>query len=400
MNRILTAKNKGFPAGIFFYPPEKSKKKRYICRDFKTNPMTNKYILLLCGLLVGCQTSQKKEAEATPCQTIDLTTVFEQEPTEISLDEWAKEVRFVPLETSDSVLLTPYIWQLAYYQDQFVIYNNDKIYLFDNAGKFIRMIGSKGEGPEEYLRPGTPSVDEAGIHLEDGGKRIKTYGWDGKWKQTTNLPARLQHVNEVIPLPDGRNIGYVQNISGQEPIRMYLYRDSTVLDSIPYARKFTPGEINMVFYSECQTFTDRGDIFVKEMFNDTIYQITNENKLVPRWAIDAGKYRLEEGERYQLQDPRNSLFVEKNAAQISVIDRSNGQLYLAAIWKEKPYLITYDEQTGKVENLKLTYPEHTFAFKEGNTFLPSFISTDGRYLIGVEPQENDENSVLILVERD
>ena len=47
-----------------------------------------------------------------------------------------------------------------------------------------------------------------------------------------------------------------------------------------------------------------------------------------------------------------------------------------------------------------TYPEHTFAFKEGNTFLPSFISADNRYLIGVEPQENDENSVLILVERD
>ena len=92
--------------------------------------------------------------------------------------------------------------------------------------------------------------------------------------------------------------------------------------------------------------------------------------------------------------------MEKNAAQISVIGRRNGQLYLAAIWKEKPYLITYDEQTGKVENLKLTYPEHTFAFKEGNTFLPSFISADNRYLIGVEPQENDENSVLILVERD
>lgn len=400
MNGILTAKNKGFPAGIFFYPPEKSKKKRYICRDCKTNPMTNKYILLLCGLLVGCQTSQKKEAEATPCQTIDLTTVFEQEPTEISLDEWAKEVRFVPLETSDSVLLTPYIWQLAYYQDQFVIYNNDKIYLFDNAGKFIRMIGSRGEGPEEYLSPGAPSVNETGIRLEDGAKRIKTYGWDGKWKHTANLPARLQHVNEVIPLPDGRNIGYVQNISGQEPIRMYLYRDSTVLDSIPYARKFTPGKIAMVFYNECQAFTDKGEIFVKEMFNDTIYQITNENKLVPRWAIDAGKYRLEEGERYQLQDPRNSLFVEKNAVQISVIVRSNGQLYLAAIWKEKPYLITYDEQTGKVENLKLTYPEHTFAFKEGNTFLPCFISADNRYLIGVEPQENDENSVLILVERD
>lgn len=38
-------------------------------------------------------------------------------------------------------------------------------------------------------------------------------------------------------------------------------------------------------------------------------------------------------------------------------------------------------------------------FKEGNTFVPRFTSENGRYLIGYEVQENDENPVIILAER-
>ena len=67
---------------------------------------------------------------------------------------------------------------------------------------------------------------------------------------------------------------------------MYLFRDSTVLDSIPYARSFEPGEIKMVFYSECKAFSTPSGDYVKEMFNDTIYRITKENTLAARWMVD------------------------------------------------------------------------------------------------------------------
>ncbi len=258
------------------------------------------------------------------------------------------------METTDSVLLTGYIPQLVYHQDKLVVFNNDKIYLFNPEGKFIRMIGSKGEGPEEYISAGNPKITPEGIRIDDNSKWLKTYGWDGKWKRTTTVPTH-KNIREVLSLPDGRNIGYVQNISGKEPIRMYLFRDSTVLDSIAYARSFEPGEITMVFYNECKTFSTPTGDYVKEMFNDTIFRITKENTLIPCWVVDAGKYKLEEGSRYRLQDPRNSLFKEKNAAQINVIGNSNGKLYLTA-------------------NLN-------------------------GYLISYEVQENDENPVIILVER-
>ncbi|RHR61024.1 6-bladed beta-propeller [Parabacteroides sp. AF17-28] len=358
----------------------------------------NKWIILLCGALAGCQISPKEEADGNACQTINLATVLDREPTGIKLDEWAKSVRFIPLETTDSVLLNAYIPQLVYFQDKLVIYNNEKIYLFNPEGKFIRMIGNKGEGPEEFLAAGNLSVDEEGIHIEDYCKWIKTYGWDGKWKRTTSVPANI-NIQEVLPLPDGRNIGYVQNISGKEPTRMYLFRDSTVLDSIPYARSFEPGEIKMVFYSECKAFSTPSGDYVKEMFNDTIYRITKENTLAARWMVDAGQYKMPEGGRYQLQDPRNSLFQEKKAAHISVVGNSNGLLYLTANLNGKSYLVCYDEKDGKTESVKLPYPEHHFEFKEENTFVPRFVSEDSRYLIGYEAQENDENPVIILAER-
>ncbi|WP_298547475.1 hypothetical protein [uncultured Parabacteroides sp.] len=78
----------------------------------------NRWILLLCGILAGCQYSHKQEADDMVCQTIDMAAVFDREPTEIKLDEWAKNVRFIPLETTDPVLLTGYIPQIVDYQDK------------------------------------------------------------------------------------------------------------------------------------------------------------------------------------------------------------------------------------------------------------------------------------------
>ena len=180
----------------------------------------NKWILLLCGVLAGCQHSHKQKTGDAVCQTINIAPVFDREPTEIKLDEWAENVRFIPLETTDSVLLTGYIPQIVYHQDKLVVFNNDKIYLFNPEGKFIRIIGTKGEGPEEYLSAGNSKITPEGIRIDDSSKWLKTYGWDGKWKQTTTVPSH-KNIREVLSLPDGRNIGYVQNISGKEPIRMY-----------------------------------------------------------------------------------------------------------------------------------------------------------------------------------
>lgn len=75
-----------------------------------------------------------------------------------------------------------------------------------------------------------------------------------------------------ISLASGNNIkaGYIQNITGNEPHKIYLFKDSTILAKIPYGKSFQK-EMTMVFYNECYPFHANGRTFFKEMFNDTIF---------------------------------------------------------------------------------------------------------------------------------
>ena len=48
------------------------------------------------------------------------------------------------------------------------------------------------------------------------------------------------NIKEVFPLASGNNIkaGYIQNITGNEPHKIYLFKDSTILAKIPYGKSF------------------------------------------------------------------------------------------------------------------------------------------------------------------
>ncbi len=73
-------------------------------------------------------------------------------------------------------------------------------------------------------------------------------------------------------------------------------------------------------------------------------------------------------------------------------------------WRERryvtdPYTYSYDKNTQQTFYQKVIYPDNSYGFKEGSTFVPHFISTDGKYLIDYEIPENGNNPVIVLVER-
>ena len=61
-----------------------------------------------------------------------------------------KDIRYVPLETNDAALLNldP---DCIVFRNNCIYILDRKIYLYDSNGKYIRDIGKKGEGPEDYL---------------------------------------------------------------------------------------------------------------------------------------------------------------------------------------------------------------------------------------------------------
>lgn len=136
---------------------------------------------MLTFLLFSCQTTETNEIDLSkPAGTI--TQKF---------SDIADNLRAIPLETSDSCLLSSYleVWVGNKY---IVTADRESMHLFDKDGKHIRQLAKRGKGPGEFNSIATFTVDEAGERL---------YYRD--WSQRTELG--------VIELNTGKNTGKISN---------------------------------------------------------------------------------------------------------------------------------------------------------------------------------------------
>ncbi len=84
---------------------------------------------------------------------------------------------------------------------------------------------------------------------------------------------------------------------------------------------------------------------------------------------------------------------------LTATGEKDGIIYLAHHDVTDPYTYSYDKNARQAFYQKVIYPDNSYEFKEGSTFVPHFISTDGKYLIDYEIPENGNNPVVVLVER-
>ena len=80
---------------------------------------------------------------------INLAKAISESPKEIMLNELASDIRYVPLETTDDCLMNNEFYIMQYTGEDII---TSGIFHFDKNGKFLNKIGSKGQGPEEYLQ--------------------------------------------------------------------------------------------------------------------------------------------------------------------------------------------------------------------------------------------------------
>ena len=102
----------------------------------------------LALLLAACSTtpqSGKQEGQ------IDIVSAFENQ-TELKVSHLGKNIRYVPLETTDSSLVGG-LWSIRLLEDKILVSCKEANLLFDRqTGKFLRKVSSVGQGPREYLQ--------------------------------------------------------------------------------------------------------------------------------------------------------------------------------------------------------------------------------------------------------
>ena len=251
--------------------------------------MKNLYLLLLCVCsLVGL-------AQPNPIEIkIDPKNMPEGD---LRMSDLIESVEYIPLETTDECLIGDGV---RYdFNDEYIIagdLHGEAVYLFNRKGKFIRAIGGKGPGPQEFTYIGKLWINSEDQNILVSCGKILHFNYKGDYLYTTSFPMddrecdRYFHGNflrvaESYLLRDSSY--YVFNLFDtkgrlvKEAIRSVpipLIADKAwriALKVIPIARSYE--------YDNA--------IHVRETMNDTIYQIDGLNNFIPKYVFNLGKYR-------------------------------------------------------------------------------------------------------------
>ena len=275
--------------------------------------MKIKHLLLALPMLFysyGEQTENKSFIH------IDMTNLMEADVQKIPLNEWAKNVLFIPLETNNDILIKN-INAVFQKEDNFlVMHGYTRISIFSKEGKYLYDISSQGEGPTNFISISNVTLHNDLIYIHETNNRIKAYDWKGNFVKKIELPAK---VNGLITM-DGKDemLAYVPNLFGDEPTRFYLLKDEKVIDSIPNPFIYPKAAFAQTFYPEFQPTFGHMKGFI-ELHSDTLYLVDKEWKTHPYLSISVGKYQPTRKERYNvsLADIRKNPMFGKNTLRVT-----------------------------------------------------------------------------------
>lgn len=326
-----------------------------------------KYIhlyLIFFFVLSACH-SEKKQSEMRN-QSIDIIQIRSdfKVGTGINLSSFVKNIDFIPLEVTDESLLRG-IGKAAIYGDYIYViddpdYLSPCVYQFDKAGKFIRQIGAKGEGPEEFVEMRGFVLDKDGnICIYDGvRKKILIYKSDGTFLHSINTYYTCDNFEY--------NDGYY-----------YLYRyypddygKIRVLDSSgKELRKYLERPKYPISLGGSQVIkTTEKDILCYEALNDTVYNFDGENMKV-KYIFDFGKYSLPltVKEQYMESMAKNKPL----AVRLDIIDdyiteanniwETENRLFFSVVKNSITYFGFYDKRSKSTDvNLQTSFNDDLY----------------------------------------
>lgn len=241
--------------------------------------------------LVGC--SDKQNASSDYPVTVRMDEAYDNKQN-TPLSSLASSVEYVRLETTDDALISRINYMVAT-ENYYFISTRDGLFMFAADGKFVRKIGSRGNGPGEYNGLNYFTADETNrlVYINSGSK-IFIYNFDGVYQKDFNVeigsdgnqPWQIGLLNHDIIVTN------IWNITGQAENTLVLYdSDGNVTGRFPQYDRYDGGKAVSMITNERYLFDFDGNLYYKERYNDTVFHVTT-TALSPRYIINLGKYRL------------------------------------------------------------------------------------------------------------
>lgn len=345
---------------------------------------------------------------------INLAKAISESPKEIMLNELASDIRYVPLETTDDCLMNNEFYIMQYTGEDII---TSGIFHFDKNGKFLNKIGSKGQGPEEYLQDLFAFGDcQYKLLYVQNWTTLTCYGFDGTFVRSIPTP---QLNMGAAGLFDENHILYSNDIyyaDKANPIQLYMV-DSQNGKTVSKWRGHLEEnkKYGMILTSRDFMYNYDNSLFYKPALENVIFKILSPKKrqLVYKFDcsgkdIDVSADEVDPKKRFQFL----SVYWAKETAQYLFVNYGMKNISRLGIYdKEKK---TFTNVTIK-DNLAGGYDIHSAWTSDDNHLLMVYYAggllqdKEKRYSTGLLPErkkeldellkniKEDDNPVVILV---
>jgi hypothetical protein len=223
--------------------------------------------IIFLSLLMGSRINGQTNITGIPF-SIDIKKNFKNFET-INLSEIGKEISYLPLETSSLCLIE--VIEKVLLSKSFIFINDaqKRLLQFDRTGKFIRQIGSKGRGPEEYLYVYDFCINELTSEIYIFGyDKMVIFSFDGKFKKANKLSFRIA---DAILLNNTSLMFHLPNAPGRSYFNVYSWI-ITDMQGTPIQRfKNHVMRVNNVGVSKTPIYVFEGSARFMEHGIDTLY---------------------------------------------------------------------------------------------------------------------------------
>ena len=313
------------------------------------------FLLITSILLFSCKEDKKNS------NLMEIPVDIEQSLS-FPLSEIVEEITAIELELTDESLINPDIMNLKRIlicANHVIVAERDKILVFGMDGKFIRSIGSKGQGPGEYTSIKNLAIDENNKRLfVNAISKIICYDLDGNY---LNESSNIQQVGSRIDINhiNGTLFLIVEQVGKKDSKGLFnhsvLYRlndDLQIMDSCTIRNSYFERPImythfyeDFLLYCNTMAYLYFSEIYfnmcnpAETVLRDTLYRI-EDNKLIPELKM---KFK------------NNGIDMYGNKF-IHLFNMYRSSRYVFAIYhnenNKNDYRFCYDTKTGKGYNMQ------------------------------------------------
>lgn len=297
---------------------------------------------------------------------------------QISLSRFTNNISYVALESNADIAISDYP---SFDLSPELILTSDSessMLLFDKSGQLVLKFGKQGRGPDEYLNINNLCFGAGNKIYFNSMSDLFEFNPDGSFEKKFTgciLAEDAYFLHQWCMIDDSLIFGHIQNDSGQIKYKAMLINRNGNIKQCYQNYDLIENEQSRVVGGSTQIFKFDEKLYFKEQFNDTLFSLGIDYKLIPHYCFYLGNLKMPASVRsnfYEYFEKINDYLAIEDVIETEkyillkvnfgnrfpskrLNPKSSESSNIASVWTNTTFCLgIYDKESGELQFCKPT----------------------------------------------